>query len=172
MSKVRSERLKRDLRNASRSRLHTRANGRGCSSQFYRFGFANPVETGGMTRRQWPGTRVHLYRLVLSASWVSNLNNGSTEPPKVFRLEIRSGRFLMRQRRCLGSPHPDFASVADSLSPSLEARVIPRGGRQAHPKHLRQMSLSEDKSKKLKRFSRMPVFMLTDTPALLRQRRS
>ena len=81
--------------------------------------FANPVEAGGMTRRQWPGTREHLYRLVLSASWLSNLKNGSTEPPKVFRLEIRSGRFLMRQRRCLGSPHPDFASVADSLMPSL-----------------------------------------------------
>jgi hypothetical protein len=34
--------------------------------------------------------------------------------PEAFRLEIRSGRFLMRQRRCLGSPHPDFASFADS----------------------------------------------------------
>jgi hypothetical protein len=62
---VRSERLKRDLRNAFRSRLHTHANGRGCSSQFYRFGFANPAEAGGMTRRQWPGTREHLYRLAL-----------------------------------------------------------------------------------------------------------
>jgi hypothetical protein len=101
MSKVRPERLKRDQGYGFRSRLHRHANGRGCSSQFYRFGFANPV-VAGMERRRWPSTRERLWRLVLSASWVSNLKDGSTQPPEALRLEIRSGRFLMRQRRCLG----------------------------------------------------------------------
>jgi hypothetical protein len=46
MSKVRSGQLKRDRSNASRSRLHRRANGPCCSLQFDRCGSANPHEAG------------------------------------------------------------------------------------------------------------------------------
>ena len=66
--RVRSGQLKRDRRNASRSRLHRRANGRDCTSQFYRYGSANPLDFGGgrLCKRE------PLYRSILSASQASN----------------------------------------------------------------------------------------------------
>jgi hypothetical protein len=66
MSKVRSGQLKRDQKYGFRSRLHKRANGHGCTSQFYRYGSANP-HGAGTQRRQRPCTRENLFRLVLRA---------------------------------------------------------------------------------------------------------
>jgi hypothetical protein len=74
MSKVRSAQLKRDQRNGFRSRLHRHAIGRGCTLRFYRYGFANPVESGVEPRRR-PCTRERLYHLVLSTSQVVQFEN-------------------------------------------------------------------------------------------------
>jgi hypothetical protein len=55
-----------------------------------------------MTRRQWPGTRELLCRLALSASQL--VPNSKRKLPEALRLEVSDGRFLIGQRRCLGSP--------------------------------------------------------------------
>jgi hypothetical protein len=68
--RVRSGQLELDQRNVSRSRLRTQPHGRGCTSQLYQCASANPVIDIGSGCLC---TREPLYRLVLSASYVSNL---------------------------------------------------------------------------------------------------
>jgi hypothetical protein len=79
---VRSSQLKRDQRSFSRSRVHRQVNGRGYTSQFCRYGSANPVDAG-VQRRQMPCTRERLYRLALSASWVSNIKKNRLSPRSI-----------------------------------------------------------------------------------------
>ena len=101
--RVRSGQLKRDQRNVCRSRLRTQPHGRGCTSQLYRCGSANPLDFGSGTGCL--RTREPLYRLVLSASSVSNLTvprgvlDRNPEWPFFDRSRAKSGQCVQKTLR-------------------------------------------------------------------------
>jgi hypothetical protein len=98
--RVRSGQLERDQGNVSHSRLHKQANGRDCTSQFYQYGCASPVEAGSIWRRRSPCTREPLCRLVLPASFVYPF---VVFLPASFVFKHGRGSFLMGRGRSLGS---------------------------------------------------------------------
>ena len=144
--RVRSGQLKRDQRIVSRSRIRTQPHGRGCTSQLYRCGSANPADLGAGSGCLC--TREPLYRLVLSAPSVSNLTvprgvlvrnqewpffDGSTA-------KSRQRRLMWVEAACMTQKQPPvshFPMARDDGRQSARPMVSPEGkaNRYRHERH-------------------------------------